>query len=208
MNVLLYSGGYDSTVLKAMLDHHKVDTKLYHIVLKNKKDRAIINRAETDLIKKLGVKIDFQDSLELEKSEEYVPARNSLLVLKCANRLAHFMGKHTIYLGLIKNAEPFPDCTEEWVEAMNELLYIEFGGRIELVAPFVDLYKDFIYQIGNTLNVDISKTYSCNYENSNGEPCGKCGECEWRKGKETLKTYFNKKEWRDLNEQFRKIIED
>lgn len=209
MDVVLFSGGYDSTVLTEFLKSHNLDVKLYHTIIKDKRNN-IINNAETTqvLVQQDIYPIEFWGGIVVEKVGEYVPCRNSLLVMECANTLAHIEGEHTIYLGLIKNAEPFPDCTVDWVETMNELLYVEFGGTIKVVAPFVELYKDFVYQIGNTLGVDINKTYSCNYENSKGEPCGVCGECEWRKGKETLKTYVNKKEWRDFNAQFEQYLEN
>lgn len=205
MNVLLYSGGYDSSVIKELLKFHKVDFKLYHADLYNI-DGSLINKQEGKLLKKNKEEIYFKSKLTVEKREEYVPCRNSLLVMDCANKLAHIEGEHTIFIGLIENAVPFPDCTVEWLDAINELLYLEFDGRIVVVAPFVEFVKDLIFPIGNTLGVDLSKTYSCNHEDSEGKPCGKCGECLWRKDKDKLKVYKDKKGWSDFNEQFEELL--
>lgn len=205
MNVLLYSGGYDSTVLKHFLEFHNVDVELYHALIYDT-NAKLINKAETDLILKENVEIKFKSSLTMDKRGEYVPSRNTLLVMDCANKLAHIEGNHIIYIGLIANAEPFPDCTLDWVDSINDLLEVEFKGKIRVVAPFVLMYKDFIYKVGNTLNVDISKTFSCNFENDVGEPCGKCGECLWRDGKQVLKTYVDKKGWRILNDTFEEFL--
>ena len=83
-----------------------------------------------------------------------------------------------IYLGIIKNFPRYPDCTHEWLEALNSFLSIEFPN-VKVLAPFIDLTKDDVFKIGCRLGVKLEDTFSCNFSD-NGEPCGVCENCKWR----------------------------
>lgn len=185
-HIVLLSGGYDSSVLLEYLKNDLgINPRVFHVNIQYPNGAS--NQGETKCLKGL----DDSVTLPFNKFEgsDYIPARNSILVLQCINVLCKKeVGDLVIYIGLIKNFPRFPDGSREWLEAINNLLSIEFGGRIKVEAPFIDLTKDQVYKIGCSLGVELQETFSCNFEDDNGNPCGKCDNCLWR-AKHTYPSY-------------------
>ena len=103
------------------------------------------------------------------------------MVLNVVNQLVYRgVDEVEIYIGLIKNFPRYPDANQEWVDSINALLKVEFGGKYKVVAPFIDLTKDEVFKLGCSLGVKLEDTFSCNFANEDGEPCGECDNCLWR----------------------------
>ena len=108
-----------------------------------------------------------------------VPFRNGImLAIACgiaeSNGLKHVMmsnhsGDHAIY----------PDCRQEFVDAMTAAMSAGTYEHIDLVAPYTAISKTDIARIGKRLGIDYSTTYSC-YKGGEHH-CGKCGTCVERK---------------------------
>ena len=108
-----------------------------------------------------------------------VPFRNGImLAIACgiaeSNGLKHVMmsnhsGDHAIY----------PDCRQEFVDAMTAAMTAGPYEHIDLVAPYTAISKTDIARIGKRLGIDYSTTYSC-YKGGEHH-CGKCGTCVERK---------------------------
>lgn len=104
-----------------------------------------------------------------------VPFRNGILLsiavgIAESNKIQHIVygahaGDHAIY----------PDCRDEFINAINEAAKTGTYNNVEIVAPFHDLTKIEIIKKGIELGVDYKETWTC-YEGQN-EPCGKCGSC-------------------------------
>jgi 7-cyano-7-deazaguanine synthase len=47
--------------------------------------------------------------------------------------------------------------------------------------PLLDLYKSEIIKLGHTVGVDYSITVSCYNANEQGQACGDCDSCYYRK---------------------------
>ena len=175
VRVLLWSGGYDSSVLKAYLDNTYGDTLTYHA--------TIYHNYGDNLVEELYVNPDYRGKLYLcrkDFDDDYMPGRNTALVMSCVNALIlRGVEKATLYMGFIKNFPRYPDTTIEWVNSMNNLLKQEFGDRFTVEAPFIDFTKDEVYKLGCSLLVKLDDTFSCNFAHE-GEPCGKCDNCLWR----------------------------
>lgn len=180
--VLLWSGGYDSTVLKAYLGD--VETYFFDIIYydSDAEDGEKIKANEyEDLITK-----DMRDhwipiTLDRVRGSDYMPCRNTIMVLNVLNNLMCLgIDEAEIYIGLIKNFPRYPDATQDWVDKINALLSVEFGDKYKVVAPFIDLTKDEVYKLGCSLGVKLEDTFSCNFANEDGEPCGECDNCLWR----------------------------
>ena len=77
-------------------------------------------------------------------------------------------GDHAIY----------PDCREEFVEAMKNVIRIADWNPVELKAPYSNIDKGDIVKKGIELKVDYSLTRTC--YNSGEKACGKCGSCTER----------------------------
>jgi 7-cyano-7-deazaguanine synthase len=108
-----------------------------------------------------------------------VPFRNAIMLSIAAGLaesreaeglvIAAHTGDHTIY----------PDCREEFMQAMAEAMRHGTYAGIQLLRPFIDLTKGQIAAEGARLGVDFARTWSC-YKG--GEiHCGKCGTCVERR---------------------------
>ena len=185
---LLYSGGYDSTVLLYdFIDKLPNKLTVIHIVTQ-------YNQEETKAARKIIelVKDKILNYIELEmpvyKTEiEYIPYRNAQFILRALSTLTIKARCAIILLGLIKVEEPFPDCTQYWLKTMEKLVQLE-NPHIGLEAPYINNTKDEIYTVGCKFKVPLRNTFSCNFP-VDGVECGECGNCKW-KAKHKYPNYF------------------
>ena len=107
----------------------------------------------------------------------YVPFRNGLFLSSAAS-MALSLGCEVVLYGAHHDdvaGNAYPDCSMEFVEAMNRAIVEGTGGELTLEAPFVALAKADIVREGLALGVPYELTWSC-YEG--GEvPCGVCATC-------------------------------
>ena len=93
----------------------------------------------------------------------YVPFRNGLFLSSAASiALSHGCSK--IMYGAL-----------DFVNAMNQAIYLGSGNQLTIEAPFVSLTKADVVKKGLELGVPYALTWSC-YEGGE-KPCGKCGTC-------------------------------
>ncbi len=116
----------------------------------------------------------------------YVPARNTLF-LAHALAIAEAAGASDIFIGV--NAidySGYPDCRPEYIEAFQNManlatrLGVE-GEGITIHTPLIDKSKAEIIQTGSRLGVDYAQTVSCYQANAQGEACGHCDACYYRR---------------------------
>jgi 7-cyano-7-deazaguanine synthase len=88
----------------------------------------------------------------------------------------HF-GDHAIY----------PDCRKDFIESMSEAIRKGTYEGIEIFAPYTELDKRQIAQIGRRLGIDYATTWTC-YKGGEVH-CGVCGSCIERK--EALEGFDN-----------------
>ncbi len=123
---------------------------------------------------------------QIEKSNgkpvsTYVPFRNGLFLSSAAS-IALSKECNLIYYGAHSDdsaGNAYPDCSEEFNNAMNKAIYIGSGNQLEIVAPFVLWTKEKVVKKGLELGVPYELTWSC-YEGED-KPCGNCGTCIDRK---------------------------
>jgi 7-cyano-7-deazaguanine synthase len=112
-----------------------------------------------------------------------VPNRNSIM-LNIASGIA--VAEKASFVATAVHAGDhavYPDCRPEFITATTNALRVANEGFIDpnfvILAPFVNVGKEFIAKLGDDLNVDYTKTWSCYV---GGEyHCGKCGTCVERK---------------------------
>ena len=122
---------------------------------------------------------------QLEKTDgkpvsTYVPFRNGLF-LSSASSIALANGCSVIYYGAHSDdsaGNAYPDCSDEFNNAMNLAINLGSGGQLEIIAPFVNLTKADVVKKGLELGVPYEMTWSC-YEGGD-KLCGKCGTCRDR----------------------------
>ena len=157
-------------------DYYKVE----HIYLDLAKifeysDCALLTHSEKEIPKG-------EYSKQLENTEgtpvsTYVPFRNGLF-LSCAASIAISKNCDIIYYGAHSDdaaGNAYPDCSDEFNNAMNQAIYLGSGNQVKIEAPFVGMNKAQVVKKGLELNVPYELTWSC-YE-GNHKPCGVCGTC-------------------------------
>ncbi len=107
-----------------------------------------------------------------------VPFRNGIMLAIAAGiaesrnlssvMMANHSGDHAIY----------PDCTPQFVNAMNLAIQAGTYGPVRLEAPYTGLSKTDIARRGLELGLDFSLTYSC-YRGGEHH-CGTCATCRER----------------------------
>jgi 7-cyano-7-deazaguanine synthase len=110
----------------------------------------------------------------------YVPFRNGLMVAAIASKALSIDGNSDweIYLGVHSDdtaGEAYPDCSYEFVDAINSAVSIGTYNQVSVVAPFVNAHKSDIVKAGLEINVPYELTWSC-YKGGEKQ-CGKCATC-------------------------------
>jgi len=109
-----------------------------------------------------------------------VPNRNAILA-NIAVGVATANGYALVGLGIHAGDHPvYPDCRQEFLEALKELVYTSLAGKGPAVfAPFLSLEKHEIVKLGARLGVPFADTYSC-YVGGKFQ-CGQCSTCTERR---------------------------
>ena len=110
----------------------------------------------------------------------YVPFRNGLFLSSAAS-VALSNGCSVIYYGAHADdaaGNAYPDCSQEFNDAINTAIFLGSGKQLRLEAPFVGKTKADVVAEGLRLNAPYHLTWSC-YEGGE-RPCGLCGTCRDR----------------------------
>lgn len=194
---ILYSGGMDSSVL--LHDYHakgfiklavsfnygsKHNDKEFEYAQRNTKKlgiehiridmRSVMENFKSDLLKSGG---DIPEGHYAEESMKrtVVPFRNGIMLSILAG-IAESKELDTILIANhFGDASQYPDCKIEFIEPMTSAIEEGTGTRVRILAPYTQITKTDIANIGAKLNVDFSDTWSC-YKGGDIQ-CGKCGTC-------------------------------
>ena len=108
----------------------------------------------------------------------YVPFRNGLFLSSAAS-IALSNGCSVIYYGADDAAgNAYPDCSQDFNDAINCAVYLGSGKQLRIEAPFVGKTKADVVAEGLRLHAPYHLTWSC-YEGGE-KPCGCCGTCRDR----------------------------
>lgn len=127
---------------------------------------------------------DFKESTAIPVT--YVPARNTIF-LSMALGFAESIGARDIFIGASSvDFSHYPDCRAEFIQAFQTMANLATKAGIEgdvfrINAPLQYLSKIETIQLGVQLGVDYSLTVSCYQANNDGEACGVCDSCTFRK---------------------------
>ncbi|MDC9726814.1 MAG: 7-cyano-7-deazaguanine synthase QueC [Candidatus Thioglobus sp.] len=127
---------------------------------------------------------DFVQSDEIPVT--YVPARNTIF-LSYALAWAEVLDCQDIFIGVnALDYSGYPDCRQTYIDAFETMANLATkqgveGHKTSIHTPLIQLNKAQIIQQGLLLGVDYSKTTTCYQANEQGEACGVCDACEYRK---------------------------
>ncbi len=107
----------------------------------------------------------------------YVPGRNTVF-LSYALSWAEAEGAEVVFYGAnMIDFGGYPDCTEEFVRAFNELSSTALMKPVRVEAPVLKFSKREIVEKGMALGVDYGITRSCYFPDEEGGHCGRCRSC-------------------------------
>jgi len=107
-----------------------------------------------------------------------VPNRN-MIMLSLAVGYAVSINARAVYFGAHAGDHAiYPDCRPEFISAINTATEIANYLPVEVHAPYIDLNKGEIAQIGEHLGLDYRDAWTC-YKGDE-KACGKCGACQER----------------------------
>ncbi len=130
--------------------------------------------------------IDVPETLAAGIPVTYVPARNSIF-LSFALGWAEVLGAHDIFIGVnAVDYSGYPDCRPEFIQAFEDMARLATKAGVEgqsmtVHTPLIDLSKGEIIRLGVGLGVDYSLTVSCYQADANGQACGVCDSCRFRR---------------------------
>ncbi len=201
MALIVYSGGLDSTVLLHLLKKQgKADAAL--CVDYGQKHHNELEFAKANC-EKLGVPIEIADLKSLthlfgassltdvtqeipdgnyatdNMKSTVVPNRNMILIAIAAARAIAIGTNEVAYAAHSGDHAIYPDCRDEFANALDKTLSLCHYEPIKLLRPFVKMNKCDIVRLGSELGVDFSQTWSC-YKGDEIH-CGKCGTCAERR---------------------------
>lgn len=198
--VCVLSGGLDSTTLLHYIKHLNVHDEIYAITyfygqrhvkeiecaeyqaqIVGVKEHTVIDISflgqmlKGSALTDLSVKVPGAESIGDPQPKSYVPNRNMIL-LSIAIGYAEAVGANAVYYGAQKqDIYGYFDSTPEFVDRLNNVLDLNRKNRITIETPFVNMKKTEVLEIGCSLSIDYSKTWTC-YEGRE-RACGKCLTC-------------------------------
>jgi 7-cyano-7-deazaguanine synthase len=170
--VLLYSGGFDSSLLLSMalkVDYEPlcllIDYGQIHIdELKYAEkfcQKLKVNHITISVTLPVASKLTDGNAVYDGVSEWHVPSRNMIFVSLAAS-IAESERISTIWYG--PNYEDrealFPDCYQEWVYSVNKVLAINGSAPIVLEAPLLGMSKELIIRLAKSYGIDNKEVYS------------------------------------------------
>lgn len=108
-----------------------------------------------------------------------VPNRNAMLAA-VAGSYAMARGLDTVVIGThAGDREVYADCRSDWLEAMDDVLFLASEGSVRLRAPFGAMSESEVVSLASQLGVPFDLTWSC--YNAGDLHCGRCGACVKRR---------------------------
>lgn len=145
---------------------------------------AIFNGSDCSLLKGSSQTVPEESyAAQIEKTgggapvSTYVPFRNGLFLSAAASVALSHGCERVMYGAHADDAAgcAYPDCSLQFVTAMDAAIREGTGNQLSLEAPFVSMTKAEVVKTGLSLAVPYEKTWSCYQGGEN--PCGKCGTC-------------------------------
>lgn len=112
----------------------------------------------------------------------FVPFRNGMFLSAAASLAVSLFPNEEVYIYIGAHADDaagnaYADCSENFIDSMNDAIYLGTYEKVSIKAPFAGCNKAQIVAKGLSpqLSVPYHLTTSC--YNGREKACGKCGTC-------------------------------
>lgn len=195
--VIVYSGGLDSTVLLFHLQAagHELHALSIDYGQRHRCELARAEaicgsvsiphtRADLSAIQPLlagssltSPEIEVAEGHYTEESMKstVVPNRNMIFLSVATGHALSIKAEQVAYAAHSGDHAIYPDCRNEFADAMAAAIRLADWNSVELIRPFVDWTKADIVRRGHELKVPFGRTWSC-YKGGS-QHCGRCGTC-------------------------------
>ena len=121
--------------------------------------------------------VDVPDGHYAEESmkQTVVPNRNMIMLSVAVGYAISLQAESVAYGAHSGDHTIYPDCREEFAEALDHAIQLCDWHAVRLDRPFVTMNKAEIVMLGHKLGVDFNDTWSC-YRGDDIH-CGSCGTC-------------------------------
>jgi len=173
--VHLLSGGLDSVTM--LYDMKQIERSIHCLLFdyhQRHKQELLWAKHHAKYCEVPFTTMDLPDLGGLTEQSWIVPNRNAVM-LSVAVNFACNINANTVTIGCNKDdAEAFPDCKPEFIEAMNAAVRAA-GYSVEILAPYIDKPKSWIGWMAKDMGVPIQEVWTC-YRGGE-KPCGECPAC-------------------------------
>jgi len=192
IDILLYGGGIDSTsLLLHMVKNLALKPLVMHVdygqkaVLEetaaaryfSEKYQLEAQFRKVDLSFSRAAIMQGSDGNTASAEDNRLELRNLVLLSYAASYGASLRTETTLYVGFHREPENsgFEDAKIGYLSSLMEAMLLSTKRVVRIEAPFNELTRQEIFNLGHDLDSDIlSQSYTC-YES--GGPCGKCAHC-------------------------------
>lgn len=213
--VVVFSGGQDSTtcLVQALKEFDEVHAITFDYGQRHKLEIEVAQQLakqlgvtahkvmDVSLLNELAIssltRDDIPVSHELQANglpNSFVPGRN-ILFLTLAGIYAYQIGATTIITGVCEtDFSGYPDCRDEFVQAMNQALAKGMDLPLMICTPLMWLNKAETWALADQLGaLDLVRhqTLTC-YNGLIGDGCGECPACGLRQA--GLKAYLDNRD--------------
>jgi 7-cyano-7-deazaguanine synthase len=169
-NVVLLSGGLDSTTVVASLAHQGLPLRGLYIDY-GQGARCEEQAASRAIATYYGIPLQ-EISLEgVCFGGGEIRGRNAFLLH--LGLLALPPIPCVLMIG-IHSGTTYVDCGPTFLELQQRSFDLHTAGEVQIAAPFIEMSKGEIFRLAQQLSVPLTLTYSCE---CGGEPCGQCLSC-------------------------------
>jgi 7-cyano-7-deazaguanine synthase len=203
--VVVFSGGQDSTtcLIQALTLYDEVHCITFDYGQRHRAEIDIARHLaqelgarvhkviDAGLLNDLAISSLTRDNIPLPHYDDtagdalpstFVPGRN-ILFLTLASIYAYQVGAQTVITGVCEtDFSGYPDCRDEFVQAMNQAVKLGMARDIEFKTPLMWLNKaetwalaDYYHQLDKIRH----DTLTC-YNGIKGDGCGECAACHLR----------------------------
>lgn len=200
--VAVYSGGMDSTVMlyrmrelgieikgALSVNYGQKHSKELDVASAICRELGVLHKvADLTALKDLFGKSSLTNSAEavpeghyeeLQMKSTVVPNRNMVLLSVATAWAVSLQAEAVGYAAHGGDHAIYPDCREEFADALDKAIRLCDWSEVRLYRPFVNSSKAQIAEMGHRLGASLERTWSC-YKGG-AQHCGRCGTCVERR---------------------------